>query len=184
MRIVLPRVSSHLKSAVLFLLLAGVLVASEPLTNEIIIKMVQAGVPTETIVRTIQAAESFHFGTLPGDLIELQQAKVPEEIVRALAARINYPGSSWRIVVPVQIAPPAPAAEEKPVKQEKPAKTPKINASAKPAKRPVPVAVLAGLEPALPAKAKTGSRPGALHRALDTIWNTCTSAVRGIAHIF
>src|SRR5579872_5605924 len=113
MRIVLPRVSSHLKSAVLFLLLAGVLVASEPLTNEIIIKMVQAGVPTETIVRTIQAAESFHFGTLPGDLIQLQQAKVPDEIIRALAARINWPGTSWRIVMPGPVAPPpsiAPAA--------------------------------------------------------------------------
>jgi hypothetical protein len=163
-------------------MLAGLVSGSEPLTNEIIIKMVQAGVPTETIVRTIQSAESFHFGTLPGDLIDLQQANVPEEIVRALAARINYPGTSWRIVVPVQITPPpAPAAQEKPVRQDKPVKTPKINASAKPAKAPVPVAVLAGLEPVIPAKAQ---RPGALRRAWDSVWNTCASAARGFAHIF
>jgi hypothetical protein len=114
MRTGVSRVSCHLKFATLILLLTGAAVASEPLTNEIIIKMVQSGVPTETIVRTIQSAESFHFGTLPGDLIQLQQAKVPDEIIRALAARINYPGTSWRIIVPTPLAPPptapAPAA--------------------------------------------------------------------------
>jgi len=168
------------KCVALALVLAGVACAAEPLTNDIIIKMWKSGVPAETIVRTIQAAEAFHFGTLPGDLTDLQQAGVPDDVVRALAARINYPGSSWRVVVPVQITPPpAPAAQEKPAKPEKPAKAPKINASAK---RKSPDAVIAALEPAVPVKAQT--RPGALHRAWDAVWNTFTSAAHGIAHIF
>ncbi len=173
-------VSSHLCGAVFVLMLAAAANASEPLTNEIIIKMVQAGVPTETIIRTIQSAESFHFGTLPGDLQQLQEAKVPEEVIRALAARINWPGSSWRMVVPVQVTPsPAAAEPGKPLKPEKHAKPLKINASAKPDK---PVALLAGLQPAVPEH--PAPHRGKLSSALQTIWNTCASAVRGIAHIF
>ena len=163
------------KCAVVALVLAGVALAAEPLTNEIIIKMWKSEVPAETIVRTIQAAEGFHFGTLPGDLIELQQAGVPDDVVRALAARINYPGSSWRVVVPVQITPPAapaaPAAQEKPAKpEEKPAKAPKINASAKPAKAPVPMAVLAGLQPIAPEKPQPRFRRGTVRWVFYTIW--------------
>jgi len=176
-------VSSSLKGAVLVLALAGVLGASEPLTNEIIIKMVQAGVPTETIVRTIQSAESFSFGTLPGDLQQLQEAKVPDEVIRALAARINWPGSSWRQVVPVQLAPPpAAAAPAKPAKPEKHAKPQKINASAKPARSKRPMAVLAGLQPAVPAKAQ--KQPGKFSQAWHSFWNAWASAARGFAHIF
>jgi hypothetical protein len=89
----------------LLVLLVGLMAAEEPLTNETIIKMVQSGVSTETIIKTIRAAESFHFGTLPGDLIQLQQAKVPDEIIRAIAARINWIGPS---PVTVSHAPVAP----------------------------------------------------------------------------
>jgi len=78
------------------------------MTNETIIKMVQAGVPTETIVRTIQSAESFRFGTLPGDLTQLQQANVPDEVIRALAARINWPGTAPLVVVHPLLTPPQP----------------------------------------------------------------------------
>lgn len=171
---VLPWVSSHLKVALVVLTLAAVAGAAEPLTNEIIIKMVQAGVPTETIVRTIQSAESFHFGTLPGDLMQLQEAKVPDEVIRALAARINWPGSSWRMVVPVQLAPPPPAAAApaKPAKPEKHTKPQKMNASAKSRK---PVVVLAALDPA--GSAQTPARPGKWHMMWHSIW----SAMR---HIF
>lgn len=108
----------------MFLLLAGAALGSEPLTNDIIIKMVQSGVPTETIVRTIQAADSFRFGTLPGDLMQLQQAKVPEEIIRALAARINWPGTA-PINVAHPVLTPLPAAPEKPSRAKSaPAKHP------------------------------------------------------------
>jgi hypothetical protein len=71
---------------------AGLAFAGEPMTNETIIKMVQSGVPTDTIVKTIQAADSFRFGTLPGDLTQLEAAHVPVEVIKALAARINWVG--------------------------------------------------------------------------------------------
>lgn len=83
------------------LLLAARVQATEPMTNETIIKMVQSGVPTETIIKTIQSADSFRFGTLPGDLMQLQQAKVPDEVIRALAARINWVGPSPVAIVPL-----------------------------------------------------------------------------------
>lgn len=173
------RVRSALTGVAIVLAMAAAAFAGDPLTNEIIIKMVKAGVPTETIVRTIQSAESFHFGTLPGDLQQLQDAKVPDEIIRALAARINWPGSSWRMVVPVQITPsPTSATPEKPAKPEKRAKPQKINASAKRSNVPL----VAALGPVTPVA--TQQRPGKFQVVLHTIWNTCTSAVRGIAHIF
>ena len=94
-------------SLALVVLMAALAVAGEPMTNETIIRMVQAGVPTETIVRTVQSAESFRFGTLPGDLSQLQQAKVPEEVIRALAARINWPGTAPLVVAKSPLANPA-----------------------------------------------------------------------------
>jgi len=97
--------SRTVKLLALAAILVGLAGAEEPLTNETIIKMVQAGVSTETIIKTIRAAESFHFGTLPGDLIQLQQAKVPDEIIRAIAARINWIGPSPVTVSHAPIAP-------------------------------------------------------------------------------
>ncbi len=85
--------------------------------------------------------------------------------------------------MPVQIAPPpAAAAPEKPSKPEKHAKPQKINASAKPASSRGPVALLAGLQPAVPEKART--QPGKWHSMWHSLWNTCASAARGFAHIF
>ena len=124
-----PRIFRCLLCTALLLFLAVGALASEPLTNEIIIKMVQAGVPTETIIRTIQSAESFRFGTLPGDLMQLQQANVPEEIIRALAARINWPGTP-PLVIAHPIAAPAPAGV--------PQKTPKVKTAPVKTKRPAP----------------------------------------------
>ena len=100
------------------LVVCGLVCAAEPMTNEIIIKLVQAGVPTETIVKTIQSADSFHFGTLPGDLMQLQQQHVPEEIIRALSARINWPGTAPLIVVHAPLT-EAPAEATKPTQKKK-----------------------------------------------------------------
>ena len=124
-----PRIFRCLQCTVLLLCLSVAALGSEPLTNEIIIKMVQAGVPTETIIRTIQSAESFSFGTLPGDLMQLQQAKVPEEIVRALAARINWPGTP-QLVIAHPVLTPAPAAA--------PQKAPKVKTAPAKHRQPVP----------------------------------------------
>lgn len=93
---------------------AGLAFAGEPMTNQTIIKMVQSGVPTETIIKTIQAADSFRFGTLPGDLMQLEAAHVPDEVIKALAARINWVGprpggiSHAPIVPPPVVGHPAP----------------------------------------------------------------------------
>src|SRR5690242_8904815 len=100
------------------LVVCGIVCAAEPMTNEIIIKMVQAGVPTETIVKTIQSADSFHFGTLPGDLMQLQQQHVPEEIIRALAARINWPGTAPLLVAHAPV-PDAPVEAATPKQKQK-----------------------------------------------------------------
>jgi len=110
MRTVVRPLARGVQSIALILLLAALACAGEPMTNETIIKMVQSGVPTETIVRTIQAAESFRFGTLPGDLTQLQEAKVPDEVIRALAARINWPGTSPLVIAHPPLTPASPLA--------------------------------------------------------------------------
>jgi hypothetical protein len=75
---------------------------SEPLTNDIIIKMVQAGVSTETIIRTIAASDKEAFRFLNGDIAVLQNAKVPDDVIKAMSARAfgrpipGLPASSQR----------------------------------------------------------------------------------------
>jgi hypothetical protein len=61
--------------------------SSGTLSNETIIKMVIAGVPTATLVKTIEAADKVDFRFLPSDLAALSQANVPDEVVKAMAAR-------------------------------------------------------------------------------------------------
>jgi len=65
------------------------LAAAQPLTNQNVIRMIQAGVPSEVVLKTIRSADSCEFSMLPGELMALGQAKVPEEVVKAMAARIN-----------------------------------------------------------------------------------------------
>ncbi len=59
----------------------------ETLTNDTIIRMVQAGVPTNAIIQTIDSASSVNFNFIPQALTALGQARVPDEVVRAMAAR-------------------------------------------------------------------------------------------------
>src|SRR5215469_16095669 len=107
---------------ILPLLVAVILSASEPLTNENIIRMVQSGVPADLIVKTIRTADSFRFSMLPGDLIALGQAKVPEDVIRAMAARINGPAPApTSAVTQGQPAvagsqPPAPGSSVRPAR--------------------------------------------------------------------
>src|SRR5690348_11975415 len=167
-----PRIFRCLQVIVLLLFVTVVAFGSEPLTNEIIIKMVQAGVPTDTIIRTIQSAESFSFGTLPGDLMQLQQAKVPDEIIRALAARINWPGSP-QLVIAHPVLTPAPAAA--------PQKAPKVKTAPARHRQPVPA-----LYP-VPAPTATASigLPVAATPAPDPLESALTgSNVRSERHSF
>jgi len=60
---------------------------SDTLTTESVIKMVQSGVPNQTIIRTIQAADRVNFTFLPGDLDLMQRARVPDDVFKAMAAK-------------------------------------------------------------------------------------------------
>src|SRR5215831_10466660 len=57
--------------------------ASEVLTNDKVITMVQAGLPATLVVSKIHASKS-NFNTNTDELIRLQQAKVPTEIIHAM----------------------------------------------------------------------------------------------------
>lgn len=70
-------------------ILMGSDAAKGSLTNETIARMVNQGIPTETILKAIQVAESVQFSMLPWDLTYLENAKVPEGIIKAMAARAN-----------------------------------------------------------------------------------------------
>ena len=59
------------------------------LTNDVIIRMVQSGVPTDAIIQTISAARSVNFSFLPYALTALAQANVPDDVVKAMAAKDN-----------------------------------------------------------------------------------------------
>ena len=79
-----------------------------PLNNETIIRLVAAGVPTETIINTIRSASAVNFGFLTGDLTLLQRYHVPDDVVKAMAAKDRgkpIPNFSAP-VVPAKIAPP------------------------------------------------------------------------------
>jgi Lipopolysaccharide-assembly len=79
-----------MKLRILALLVGGVAAFAQnqdALTNETIIRMVASGVPTATVIKTIQLADSVAFRFLPGDLQQLSQYKVPDDIVKAMAAR-------------------------------------------------------------------------------------------------
>jgi hypothetical protein len=54
----------------------------ETLTNAMIYKMVQAGVPASVIIQTIAAAPLVKFRFLPGDLQEFELYKVPEDVFK------------------------------------------------------------------------------------------------------
>lgn len=59
----------------------------ETLTNQMIYKMVQAGVPASIIIQTIAAAPKVDFHFLPSDLQAFESYKVPENVFSAMAAK-------------------------------------------------------------------------------------------------
>lgn len=95
--------------------------SSETMTNETIARMVYAGVPTDTIIKTIQVAEPVHFALSPADLAALEQAKVPEDVVKAMAARMKGPAIS----LPTPTVPPKPQPQSQiPVPMASPPRAP------------------------------------------------------------
>jgi len=79
-----------------------------PLTNETIIRLVASGTSAETIINTIRSAGAVTFGFLPGDLELLQRYRVPDDVVKAMAAKDKgkpIPTTST-LVPPAKIVPP------------------------------------------------------------------------------
>ncbi len=77
-----------IRNGLIFVLCATIILAQEAaLTNDVVIKMVLSGAPTGTIVRMVETAERVSFRFLPNDLAEMAQAKVPEEVFKAMARR-------------------------------------------------------------------------------------------------
>ena len=98
------------RNGLIFMLCAAIVLAQEAaLTNDVVIKMVLSGAPTGTIVRMVETAERVSFRFLPNDLAEMAQAKVPEEVFKAMARRDKTLG-------------PAPGQSSSPAKAE-PART-------------------------------------------------------------
>ena len=85
-----------------------------PLTNDTIIRLVSSGVPAATIIRTIDSSDSVAFRFLPGDLSALAQANVPEDVIKAMAARSNRVVQSTPAAAPVKVTVPSPSAQAAP----------------------------------------------------------------------
>jgi len=82
---------------------------STPLTNETIIRLLASGVPADTVIRTIQSAASVNFGFGPADSSFLQHYQVPDNVVKAMAAKAKGLPVSVPPGPPSELAHPAPA---------------------------------------------------------------------------
>jgi hypothetical protein len=88
------------------------------LTNDTVIKMVQAGVPSTAIIRTIAAAEHTHFQFQPVDVAVLQRAKVPDDVFKAMVSKDSVAARASDVKEPTppkQAVRPQKAAIEEPV---------------------------------------------------------------------
>jgi hypothetical protein len=84
--------------------------APSTLNNEMVIRMVQSGVPSDVIIRTIVGAPSVAFSFLPADLQAFAQYKVPEDVFKAMAAKDagrSIPVSTPAAQPPTRSTPPS-----------------------------------------------------------------------------
>ena len=85
--------------------------SQDTLTNETIMRMAAAGVPASVMIQTINAAPSVAFRFLPGDLTAMNQAKVPDEVFKAMSARSNRATSAPISPAQAPTAPPVSAPQ-------------------------------------------------------------------------
>jgi len=85
---------------------------ADSLTNETIIKMVQAGVPSAAIIKTIVATEYVSFKFLSSDLGLLQRANVSDDVIKAMAAKDRgLPVTDSSPAMPTAVVPAQPARD-------------------------------------------------------------------------
>jgi hypothetical protein len=88
----------------------------EILTNQVVIKMVEAQVPADLIVKTIAESQT-RFNLAPADLVSLKQSGVPDETIRAIVARQSGGQTVSQVVTQAEVpiaspaSPPAQAAK-------------------------------------------------------------------------
>ena len=108
--------------AVVALFLGGVLGAEEPLTNGDVIKLVKAGLTTETVIAKIEHSAA-RFDTSTDALIDLKEHGVPEPVIRLMVVR----SAEARSAEEPSVAPapaPVPAAVAKPATAASPTPSP------------------------------------------------------------
>jgi hypothetical protein len=101
----------HVLAAFILCSLLAVAQAPDVLTTDAVIKMVQSGVPNQTIIRTIQSAAQVNFTFLPDDLELMIRAKVPEDVFKAMAAKsAGRPAPGVRSLAETASGQPSPPA--------------------------------------------------------------------------
>lgn len=84
----------------------------EALDNDMIVKMVQSGVPALVIISTIANPQHVNFRFLPSDLQIFEAAKVPDHVFKAMAAKDRgqpIPGLQPTAPAAPALAPASPA---------------------------------------------------------------------------
>ena len=96
------------------LLLVGVVIGQEILTNEAVVEMVTAGLPDEIIIAKINSSKS-SFDLSTSALAKLTQAKVPSAVMKAMIdPKASSPGTPAAAAVPTPTNPDDPMAPHDP----------------------------------------------------------------------
>src|SRR5208337_4444763 len=97
--------------AYVLMLCCGPLIAQPSLmTDQRIYDLFKAGLHTDELVRMILTAPEVSFELSPGSLETLRQAGIPDDVIKAMATRVNYnPGRRKTISLPTygDVTPPA-----------------------------------------------------------------------------
>jgi hypothetical protein len=78
--------------------------SSEPMTDERVNQLYKAGLSADELVRMIQTAQNVSFDLTPGTLDALGRGGLPENVIKAMAARTNGASAS-------STSPPAPPVQ-------------------------------------------------------------------------
>jgi hypothetical protein len=105
--------------AVLFLAVCPLVLAQQTINNDVVIRMVKAGLADDVIVTTINASPGTYDTTANG-LIALKQAGVSDKVIAAIVARNTAPGPSMPAAQPKNDAAPVPPPSPSPSETAEP----------------------------------------------------------------